>query len=151
MRLNVELAHQEHLDKVALIEAEIYGIGAWSKNSFVDILNQPNFIFYVASINEEIVGYFVCQIVREEAELHNISVAPKWQRQGIGKQLLQILLEKLKPSEVSHVFLMVRASNEAAKKIYAHFGFTKITVRKNYYNDPVEDAWILKVLLNKRD
>lgn len=150
MRVTIEASRLEHVHNISCIEAQVYGTMAWSQQAFIDIFAQPNYLFYVALIEGEVVGYFVAQCADVEAELHNITVAPRWQKKGLGREMMVFLSEKLAATEIENIFLMVRTSNEAAKKLYAEFKFQKMTERKNYYRDPLEDAWILKVSLKKK-
>lgn len=137
-------AAKKDIPVVARLERELYP-QPWSEKDFEEILAQEPFWFWVAKKENEIVGYLVCQVVGEEAELHNIAVAKAHQRQGIGKQLLQKLIGDLKQKNISEIYLMVRASNLPAQKLYASLGFEKVGMRPNYYNDPKEEAWIYRL------
>ena len=137
-------AKHKDLPAVAALEQELYP-QPWSEKDFEELLEQEAFWFWVAKQEEEIVGYLVCQVVANEAELHNIAVAKKIQRQGVGKFLLQKLIEALKQKEVQEIYLMVRASNVSARKLYEQFGFKKVGVRKNYYHSPNEEALIYRL------
>ncbi len=136
-------ANAKEISIIAHLECELYP-QPWSQKDFEEILEQEAFWFWVAKKEQEIVGYLVCQVVENEAELHNIAVSKKYQRQGIGKILLQKLVGDLKQKNVSETFLMVRASNIPAQKLYESFGFNKIGLRPNYYRDPAEEAWIYR-------
>lgn len=138
-------ASKKDVSAVASLEQELYP-QPWSQKDFEEILAQEAFWFWVAKKENAIVGYLVCQVVEEkEAELHNIAVAREYQRQGIGKTLLQKLIGDLKQKNVSEIFLMVRASNLPAQKLYESFGFKKISVRQRYYHNPEEEAWIYRL------
>ena len=64
-------------------------------------------------------------------------------RQGIGKALIKELLIIADQQKLNRIFLEVRMSNEAAIRLYEGVGFKKIDCRKNYYEKPREDAWIM--------
>ena len=67
----------------------------------------------------------------------------QWRRRGIGQMLLTDLLGKAAGRNVKRIFLEVRVSNEAALALYSQAGFQIIDKRKNYYEKPKEDAYIM--------
>lgn len=75
-----------------------------------------------------------------EWEIENIVVAPKVRRKGIGRQLVDALLAAAGETNSESVFLEVRESNAAARKLYESAGFQQNGRRKSYYSDPPEDA-----------
>ncbi len=91
---------------------------------------------------ETIVAYGGCWIVLDEANIVNIAVAPAWRRKKFAERILIALLDLAKSRGVKMVTLEVRCSNEAAMKLYEKFGFTKIAIRKDYYQNPIEDAYV---------
>ena len=68
-----------------------------------------------------------------------------WQRQGLGRQLLEHLIGELEKRGVLTLWLEVRASNTAAIALYESLGFNEATIRRNYYPtvDGREDAIIM--------
>jgi ribosomal-protein-alanine N-acetyltransferase len=68
-----------------------------------------------------------------EAHLLNLSVAIPWQRRGFGRMLLEHFVGVARASDAVQMYLEVRPSNKAARRLYAHFGFREITVRRGYY------------------
>ncbi len=86
-----------------------------------------------------IVGFLVARHLVSEWELEDIVVAPAARRKGLGKQLLDALLAAHETHSES-VFLEVRESNTAARKLYEKSGFQRTGRRKFYYADPPEDA-----------
>jgi ribosomal-protein-alanine acetyltransferase len=88
----------------------------------------------------EMVGFLVARHVASEWELENIVVDPTAQRKGLGKRLLGALLTRAKETESEAVFLEVRESNVAARRLYERAGFEQAGRRKSYYSNPIEDA-----------
>jgi len=129
------------LDSVVQIETQVFPT-PWSRQAFLDCSRWKEFLFRVAQQDEKVVGYFVAQVVPPEAELHNIAVDPAFQKKGVGRLLLNHLLEETKKVGVQHVFLMVRPSNLAAIKLYESFQFCLLDRRPHYYEDTQEDALI---------
>ena len=95
-----------------------------------------------------IVGYLLYWHVVDEAHVINVAVAPQERRHGIGRALVAHLLHHAKGSGIIKLLLEVRASNEAAIRLYESAGFTKFNVRSRYYNDG-EDA--VEMVLQPKD
>lgn len=86
------------------------------------------------------VGFLVALHVGQEWELENVVVAPEFRGQGIGAQLIEALLARVRATNSSAVFLEVRESNAAARKLYKNAGFQETGRRKLYYSHPAECA-----------
>ena len=78
------------------------------------------------------------------AEIASVCVDPAYRRLGGGTKLLQTLLRQARLSGAQNVYLEVRASNQAAQKLYRCAGFECIGVRKRYYTNPSEDAVLMR-------
>ncbi len=87
-----------------------------------------------------IVGVAVASVVLEDAELETIAVAGAWQRCGVGRRLLEGLMQHCAEVAARRLMLEVRASNQAAQRLYSIAGFTETGRRPGYYRDPAEDA-----------
>ncbi len=88
-------------------------------------------------------GFLVAQRVDYEWELQNIVVAQSARRKGLGKRLLEGLLDQAAQTNGA-VFLEVRESNTAARNLYEKAGFELSGRRKSYYVDPSEDAVVYR-------
>jgi ribosomal-protein-alanine acetyltransferase len=86
------------------------------------------------------VGFLVARHVASEWELENIVVEPTAQRKGLGKRLLDACVMRAKETQSEAVFLEVRESNSAARRLYERAGFEQAGRRKCYYSSPIEDA-----------
>ena len=87
-----------------------------------------------------ILGFLVARHLTPEWELENVVVAPAARRGGLGRQLLGALLAAASETDSEAVFLEVRESNTAARKLYERVGFEQTGRRKSYYTSPLEDA-----------
>lgn len=87
-----------------------------------------------------ILGFLIAQHLAPEWELENLVVAPNARRQGIGKRLLQALLDEAHKINSSSVFLEARESNAPARALYEQAGFEQTGRRAFYYTNPSEDA-----------
>ena len=97
-----------------------------------------------------ILGYAVLRQVGDDGELLKIAVDKQLRRKGVGALLMATVLEHAAEKAFESVFLEVRESNTAAIKLYEKYSFKVIRVRKDYYNDPVEDALIMNRECKKR-
>lgn len=98
-----------------------------------------------SQLNDQITGFAITQVIADEATLFNIAVAPQFQRQGIGRSLLQALISELSQRQVTHLWLEVRESNQRAITLYDSVGFNEIMRRADYYpaKNGREDAVIM--------
>ena len=94
--------------------------------------------YLVAKDEEKVVGYIGIEKILDEVHIINMAIHPDYRGIGIGKRLMQHVL-----NDEDVFFLEVRVSNENAKKIYEKYGFKVINVRKGYYADG-EDAYVMR-------
>ena len=91
-------------------------------------------------------GYLMANVIIDESELLRIAVSSEMQRKGIGRALMEEYFEYIRPNCVRSI-LEVRQSNIKARRLYEVLGYTNISIRKEYYNAPVEDAIIYECKL----
>jgi len=138
--INVETCH---LDKILEIENESFSC-PWSKQSFVDALNNKNITLLVAIDEEKTVCGFVCVLIIDfEAEILDIAVKKSMRKKGIAGMLFSYLSTTEQMKNVEKIFLEVRESNHPARSFYEKQGFVPIGVRHNYYRNPTEDAVLM--------
>ena len=75
--------------------------------------------------------------------INNLALRPQFRAQGIGTALLRHALAEARGLGARRATLEVRASNDAARRLYGRLGFYVAGTRRNYYTSPVEDALIL--------
>ena len=133
-----------HLNDVMEIEAKCYGEHHWSRESFVNEIDN-SISQYLCAVNEEnrCVGYLGMWKIFDEAHVTNLAVHPLFQKQGIGHFLIIKSLEKCYEEKIKFITLEVRESNEKARRIYERFGFKSLGKSKHYYQDNGEDAIIM--------
>jgi len=99
--------------------------------------------FYVGMYDGDIAGFLVARkTAPDEREILNVAVSGQYRRLGIAERMLRKLVASGEPGEV---FLEVRLSNHDAQRVYERTGFQYAGIRKNYYEDPNEDAVIMKI------
>ncbi len=135
------------LDAIMAIEPYIYPY-PWTRGNFSDSLNSG----YSASVllrNEVIIGYALVMMVLDEAHLLNLSVAKAYQKQGLGRILLEHMIKIAKNNQVANMFLEVRPSNISAIALYENMGFNEMAIRRGYYpaKNGREDAVLMGLAL----
>lgn len=88
------------------------------------------------SLDNQIVGFAICQWVLDEATLFNIAIDPIFQGRSLGKHLLNELMKQLKEKGIKTLWLEVRESNAKAISLYEQSLFNQVDIRKNYYPTP---------------
>ena len=135
------------LDRVMQVEPDLY-THPWTRGNFDDSL-AAGYSCWVVECAGALAGYGVLMIGVREAHLLNLSVAVEWQRRGFGRMLLEHFVNVACGSDAAQMFLEVRPSNVAARRLYVEFGFREITVRRGYYpaGRGREDAILMGIAL----
>jgi ribosomal-protein-alanine N-acetyltransferase len=141
-------ATEADIGAIAAIERSCFA-DPWSEESFRRILGGPSAIFHVIGNppDFDVAGYVIAFSFGEDAELLNIAVHPEHREKGLAGQMLDAVLIELRARGVRTAFLEVRESNKAARGLYESRGFTAIGRRRNYYRRPVEDALVMRRML----
>jgi [ribosomal protein S18]-alanine N-acetyltransferase len=108
-------------------------------------------LILVIEEGDQFQGFLVAHHVHPEWELENIVVAPSNRRKGLGTRLLESLMTHARQSNSESVFLEVRESNLAARRLYEHLGLQQMGTRKSYYAHPFEAAILYRIELLNRD
>lgn len=133
----------EDIDEVCEIEKLSFAV-PWSRESFESEISKNNLARYVvAKADGKVAAYGGMWIVLDEGHITNIAVHPDYRGRKIGEKLVEALLETAKESNASRATLEVRASNNAALKLYKKLGFKEGGRRKGYYDENKEDAIIM--------
>lgn len=90
-----------------------------------------------------IVGFVGFWVMADEAHITSIAVRESYRRQGIGELLMVSVIDMAMKLKARIVTLEVRISNEGAQRLYSRYGFSKVGIRKGYYNDNREDAAVM--------
>lgn len=84
-------------------------------------------------LDNQIIGFAICQFVLDEATLFNIAIDPQFQGRSLGSALLKTLMQQLKQKGIKTLWLEVRESNQNAIHLYQQYQFNEVDIRKNYY------------------
>ena len=151
----IEPAQTDDLEAIVAIEQRSYSF-PWARKVLQAEINGKTFAHvYVARLPQnsgspasKLIGYHYFWLVADEIHILNIAVDPDYQGCGCGKQLLQFALDFGQARGAASAFLEVRASNDAAQQLYKACGFQRIGIRKQYYADNNEDAYVMKKQLD---
>ena len=137
--------YSNDIDRVYKIEQEEEN--SWIKNQFyaygMDSLESMSYIYL---FNSEVIGYLMSKIILDEVHIHNITVSKEYRNNGVGTYMITSLIDKAKDKNKNKICLEVNNNNLIARKVYNKFRFTKVGVRKKYYNNKNDavlmDLWI---------
>ncbi len=133
-------------DLTAVLDTEQAGYEfPWTTGVFRDCL-RVGYACWVLEHERRAVGHLIMSVVAGEGHVLNLCVHPRYQGQGFGAALLEHGLRMAGRLGADMVFLEVRPSNVPALRLYEHWGFSELGVRKSYYPAPGgarEDALIL--------
>ena len=131
------------LDAVYGVETRSFSI-PWSKNELRrELAENPLAYYKVARVDGTVAGYAGLWHVVDEGHICNIAVDEPFRRKGVGAALVTALVALAQEKKLRGLTLEVRMGNTAAQKLYHKFGFVVEGLRKNFYNDPKEDAVIM--------
>jgi [ribosomal protein S18]-alanine N-acetyltransferase len=92
---------------------------------------------------DQVVGFGGMWVLYDEAHVTTIGVAPSHRGRGLGELLLVDLFERAWERNAEWLTLEVRVSNDSAQALYHKYGFSQQGVRRRYYSDNGEDAYIM--------
>jgi len=135
---------EEDLSGVLAVEEETF-TNPWTRDMYAwELQNRAVCHIYVVRTPDcAVAGFCAFWLVVDEIHINNVAVRPQFRGHGIGTALLRHVLAEAKQLGARRATLEVRASNEAARRLYERIGFYVAATRRNYYTNPVEDALIL--------
>lgn len=133
--MNIFNAEEIHLKEIETLEKEIFSDPLSLKN-LQEMFYNKNYQFLIY-FDKKILGYLIISCVLDEIDIIHIAVSFNSRRKNIASMLLKKLVEYKK------VFLEVRESNTEAIALYEKNGFLRVSLRKNYYENPKEHAILM--------
>lgn len=135
----------EDIEQVLNVEKQSFTL-PWSREAFFNELNHNEYAVYMVIEDEgKIAGYCGAWIVIDESHITNIAILPEYRGQKLGEALLRKMIEISISMGVVRMTLEVRVSNAVAISLYEKLGFQKGGIRKRYYTDNQEDAYVMWV------
>lgn len=147
MNYRLTIMTAEHIPQITAIERACFS-DPWSETLFRDILWNDAAVMVVAEgADGTVMGYAELSVVLDEGTIDNVAVAPEYRRQGVADALLSAFV-RFGRSKLAFLTLEVRESNVPAITLYRKHGFRAVGRRKNYYDDPKEDAILMTLEFN---
>ena len=131
----------DYIEQIFSLEKEIFKNSAFNKSYIETLIKGDNSFIYIYLIEDKICGYLMVLDSIDVYEILAIATIEEYRNKGIA----QVLLDKIK---IKDIFLEVRESNQVAINFYKKNKFKEISVRKNYYSEPNENAIIMKLEVN---
>ena len=118
--------------------SDVYGVSPWNLEQIEADLKQADTEYFYLYDDQTLIGFLALQDLAGELEITQLAVKKAYQGQGLANQLMGFLADR-----PERIFLEVRASNQVAKALYEKHGFQPVGQRKNYYQNPIEDAILM--------
>ena len=117
---------------------------AWTEEDFIRCLRQRNCIGMVAEVDNQVVGFMIYELHKTRLHILNFAVDADHRRRGIGRSMLEKLLGKLSHERRNRIMLEVRETNLEAQLFFKTLGFRAISVLRDFYDDTIEDAYLMQ-------
>ena len=131
----------DYIEQIFNLEKEIFKSSAFNKNYLDTLIKGNNSFIYVYLIENKVCGYLIILDSIDVYEILAIATIEKYRNKGIAQELLAKI-------RIKNIFLEVRESNQTAINFYKKNNFKEISIRKNYYSEPTENAIIMKLEVN---
>ena len=131
----------DYIEQIFNLEKEIFKSSAFNKSYLDTLIKGDNSFIYVYLIDDKVCGYLMILDSIDVYEILAIAAVEEYRNKGIAQELL----DKIKTKDI---FLEVRESNKVAINFYKKNNFKEISIRKNYYSEPTENAIIMKLEVN---
>ena len=131
----------DYIKQIFNLEKEIFKNSSFNKAYLDTLVKGDNSFIYVYLIEDKVCGYLMILDSIDVYEILAIATIKEYRNKGIAQELL----DKIKTKDI---FLEVRESNQVAINFYKKNKFKEISVRKNYYSEPNENAIIMKLEVN---
>lgn len=134
------------VDQVCVLEEMAFSM-PWHKESFIEMIEHKDAMYLVAEEKNHPGRVIACCGMRHivgEGDISNVVVHPDFRKRGVAYDMLTELLSRSKKKYgITEYTLEVRCSNSGAIRLYEKLGFVNAGIRKNFYEEPVEDAIIM--------
>ena len=131
----------DYIEQIFNLEKEIFKSSAFNKNYLDTLIKGDNSFIYIYLIDDKVCGYLIILDSIDVYEILAIATVEEYRNKGIAQELLAKI-------RIKNIFLEVRESNQTAINFYKKNKFKEISIRKNYYPKPAENAIIMKLEVN---
>ena len=130
-----------YIEQIFNLEKEIFKNSAFNRTYLDSLIKADNSFIYTYIIDNKVCGYLMVLDSIDVYEILAIATIEEYRNKGIAQELL----DKIKTKDI---FLEVRESNQVAINFYKKNKFKEMSIRKNYYSEPNENAIIMKLEVN---
>jgi len=121
----------------------------WTEEEFLQCLHQPNCLGMVAEYEGRVVGFVIYETPKNRIFVTNIATDPEFQRHGVARQMIQKLVAKMIYQRRQKIAIEIRETNLPALLCFRALGFRTALIRKNFYENQSEDAYVLQYRLGR--
>ncbi len=143
--IRTERFSERHIKGAAELEALCFS-QPWSESA-LGILTKDGGLGIALCEADRVLAYGGMLCVLDEGQITNIATHPNFRRRGYAASVLCELCREAETRGIKNIFLEVRCSNEAAMALYRRFGFECTGVRRGFYQNPHEDAFLMQKTL----
>ncbi len=140
----IERLTESDLPAVAELEKQVFP-DPWSLQSLKGTCRLDSTILLGAQEEGTLIGYLLARQLPPEGEILRIAVEAGHRRQGVAQELLEQLFAIGNDQGITRWLLEVRSGNQAARAFYEANGFRTDGFRKQYYENPAEDALLMSL------
>lgn len=138
--------NKDDVDKMVELQNRNSFTDGWNRKMLIDAFNSGNYLCFGEIIKNKLVAFVGVTVSIDTCDIEDVLVDIDYRRQGLSKNLINHALDELKTQNIQKVFLEVRERNIPAIELYEGLGFSKISIRKNYYFDGENALVYLKEL-----
>lgn len=140
--IEIERMRLEDVERVAELDKICFPT-PWSVSAYTTEVHNTSAYYIVARTRGEIVGYGGMWLIMDEAHITTLGVSTEYRGKKIGERVLAHLLDEAIHRGARRATLEVRRSNQVAQRLYHKYGFRTAAVRKGYYGNNNEDAFVM--------
>ncbi|MGN0432027.1 MAG: ribosomal protein S18-alanine N-acetyltransferase [Lachnospiraceae bacterium] len=133
---------KEDVPAISKLEEEAFSM-PWKPEDFLDMVDREGSLYVTALCDGKVIGCCGVTNACGDGDINNVVVAEDWRGQGVGKKMLETLMEWGKRIGIENYTLEVRVSNTPAIRLYESLGFESAGIRPGFYDRPKEDASIM--------
>jgi [ribosomal protein S18]-alanine N-acetyltransferase len=149
--LSLRIRWMQRLDMPEILEIEQGSFEfPWSEEDFIRSLRQRNCMSWVVEYSDKVVGFMIYGLHKARFHILNFAVHPHYRRRGVGKQMVNKLIESLSYQYRTLILLEVRETNLDAQLFFRQIGFRAVSVLRDFYEDTVEDAYLMEYNIKNR-
>ena len=133
---------KEDVPAISKLEEEAFSM-PWKPEDFLDMVDREGSLYVTALCDGKVIGCCGVTNACGDGDINNVVVAEDWRGRGVGKKMLETLMEWGKEIGIENYTLEVRVSNTPAIRLYESLGFESAGIRPGFYDRPKEDASIM--------